>query len=105
MERLEIARYLIEHLPAIIKKQGTQRILLAPAPSPWLIKQGALRLSLAEDVLLKLDDAATSSLLDVWTDDGKVFSACWMPDKPWLPPTIVSLKRGPWLKELGCSSE
>jgi hypothetical protein len=101
MQRLDIARYLIFKFPPLIRGEGTKRVLLAPAPSPWLLNLGELRLGFTEGVFLRSSDPAPCALLDVWAEQGKVFSTCWMPDKPWLPPTVISLKRGVWLKAVG----
>ncbi len=105
MGRLDIARYLIETMPPVIKAQGAKKALLAPAPAPWLLNLDQGSLSLAEDAILNPDDPSVYTLLDIWSDRGKVFLCCWVPEKPWIPPSIISLKRGPWLQSIGYAAD
>jgi hypothetical protein len=62
-------------------------------------------LILVENVLLAPDDPVLSSLVDVFSSSGKVSSARWRPNQPWLPPTFVSCRRGEWISTLGYTGQ
>lgn len=95
-EKLKITGVAMKVLPPLIRAKGDHTPVSATAPGKWtLVRQGWM-LNLADDVLLSPVDDALSSLLDVWDDQGKVFSASWMPSRPWIPPRIVRCTSGPW---------
>ncbi len=96
-EKLEIAAIAIKVLPPLIRAKGHYKKATATTPGHWGLFMGqGLQLGLSDDVLLSPAFEALSSLLDVWGDKGKVFSASWMPSRPWIPPRIVKCTSGPW---------
>ena len=95
-EKLEITGVAIKVLPLLIRSTGQHTPVSPTAPGRWtLVRQGWM-LNLADDVLLSPLDEALSSLLDVWDDQGKVFSVSWMPSRPWISPRIAKCTSGPW---------
>ena len=95
---LLITQYLIDTLPTQVRKDGVKQPPGRPgSPALLLLRLGKLKVGLTEDVLVLPDHLATSTLLDIWDASGKVFSTYWIPQKPWIPPTITRLKRGLWL--------
>jgi hypothetical protein len=59
-------------------------------------------LFLTINVLLLPTDPETSTLLDVFIDNGgKVMSVSSLPTHPWIPPHISCLKPGDWMYRLG----
>ena len=95
-EKLEVTALAIKVLPPLIRAMGHHTPVTPTAPGYWTLARQGWRLGLADDVLLSPVDEALSSLLDVWGAQGKVFSASWMPSRPWLPPRIVKCTSGPW---------
>lgn len=99
--RLELARFLITRVAPEVKAKGQRWHPSATEPGCWSYHANGLQFVLAENVLLRPDDAVTSCSLDVWPDGGrKVFSVAWKAEQPWLPPEIASCNPGPWLERL-----
>lgn len=97
VDKLAIAVQAIKDLPPLVRASGVYSAASATRPEFWHLEVGAWALSLTERVLLSPIDPALSSLLDVWASaGGKVFSASWMPDRPWVPPRVVQCKPGHW---------
>jgi hypothetical protein len=102
--KLEITSKLIALLVPEVKANGDYLFAGPGCPSRWHLDRDGLVVSLSSNVLLSPEDPCLSSLLDIWYEQMKVFSACWVPDKPWIPPDVIRLKRGPWLPRLGIAS-
>jgi hypothetical protein len=101
-DRLELARFLIARIAPDVKANGRRERPSAMQPGCWSYEVNGLQFVLAEKVLLRPDDAATSSSLDVWPQGGsKVFSVAWKPEQPWVPPEIACCKPGAWIEWLG----
>lgn len=100
-EKLELTNTVIKVLPPLIRSKGERTAPTATVPGYWTLALDGWRLGLSDDVLLSPIDEALSSLLDVWGEGGKVFSASWMPSRPWCPPRIVKCTPGAWQFLLG----
>ena len=97
VEKLAIANWAIKTFPPILHASGKHIPATATQPECWRIETGEWRINLAEHVLLAEADPALSSLLDIWAvTGGKVLSASWMPDQPWVPTRVVQCKPGCW---------
>jgi len=99
-EKLEIANRAIATLPPLIRANGVLSPATALAPGNWAMMRESWQLGLSDNVLLSPIDEAVSSLMDIWDPAGKVFSASWMPGRPWVPPRIVKCTAGDWQKLL-----
>jgi hypothetical protein len=100
-DKLELARFLIARVALEVKSKGDRHHHSATHPGYWSYGSNGLQFALTENVLLRPNDAVTSSSLDVWPDGGrKVFSVSWKPEQPWLPPEVATCKRGPWVEQL-----
>jgi len=103
-EKLRIARALIESIAPEVRVRGFHQRAHPSRPSMWTHERDGLTLVLAENVLLFPEGSDTFSLLDIWPIGGrKVFSAAWIPTKPWVPPDISCCKPGAWLESLAKS--
>jgi hypothetical protein len=101
-DRLGLARALIEAYVPLIAERGAHTAATATVPAFSDYQVGEVEMRLTTDVLLRLNDEATSSLLDVWEADFKrLFSVSWMPLCPWIPPDVTVCRAGPWLEVLG----
>ena len=100
--RLSVARWAIDVLPPMLISEGIHQTATEIFPACWTLSTAGCRLSLATNVLRLPSDPETSTLLDVWLDvGGKVLSVSWLPNQPWVPPVISSLKAGDWMHRLG----
>jgi len=106
-DRLKLARFAIELIAPFVKSKGKYHPAQPNMPAYWLLDWQGLQLLLAEQALLSPEDAALSSLLDVYVvGQRKVLSVRWQPSQPWMPPTVVSFKAGDWMsvvEQLGSS--
>lgn len=101
-DRLELARFLIERVAPEVRAKGVFQRASAMQPGCLTYHSHELQFVFTENVLIRPNEGVTSCSLDVWPDGaGKVFSMVWKPERPWLPPEIVSCKPGPWIERLG----
>lgn len=96
--RSEIAALLMDRLVPEAKQQGVRKQISAEIPAPLVLEKYGVRIMLTGNILLMPEDRALSALLDIFDpEQGKVFSARWVPRQPWISPTLVCLERGPWV--------
>jgi len=90
----------------LLRSNGEYHPAEAGLPGRWTLQWRGLHVSLIGQILLVPDDAAQSSLLDIWPAKGqKVLSVRWLPSQPSLPPRVVGFRPGEWLIAFDQSSE
>lgn len=98
--RLELARFIMKAVRPEVKSEGAYKPASPSSPGAWHLTRGDVEIMVTENALLSPDDPTLSSVVDVWSNGRKVFSARWLPNQPWIPPTIVVARRGEWVNIL-----
>ena len=88
--RLELARFIVEAVRPEVKSEGAYEPASSSKPGAWYLTCGEVEIMVTENALLSPDDPALSSVVDVWSSGCQVFSARWLPNQPWILPTMLS---------------
>ncbi len=100
-EKLELAQWMRDSVVPVVRARGKHHTAEASGPAHWRLETSDLMLVYTEGALLSPGDRSLSSLLDVWTSQGKkMLSLAWERDRPWQPVDIIRLAPGPWLQSL-----
>jgi ribosomal protein S16 len=104
--KLAFANFAIERLAPEVRRAGTYQPAHATQPSYFELVKDRLQIRLTQGALLLPTDRTVSNLVDIWPTarGGKLFSASWEPERPWIPPRVVRLQYGGWMEVLGFTS-
>lgn len=100
--RLQVANWAIRQLAPQVRALGERVPAAAFAPALIAAHIGDFHLFLTIGVLPHPGYEDLHETLEIFMPDGpKVFSATWIPQKPWIPPEIINFKPGDWYIKLG----